>query len=188
MARQNKSDRAAKILTYIVLVLLLVALFGFVAYLTDCGRSDIKTFSLTIGDRVVMRDEGGFTIQSGDEITVNSFEDYTVEVYAFSEYQDFEFISGQERKNWSDLSDKELLSSSDSGLDISFTDGGFILHYDSLQSIISNTSPVMLNESVRGDIFAMYVTSGDSTICVTFGVGQLNVITDITFEPPALVF
>lgn len=126
MARRSKSNRAAKIITYIFLVLLLIAVFGSVAYLTDFGQSDIKTFSLTIGDRVILRDEGDITISSGEKIFVNSANGYTVEVYANADESNFDFMYGEEQMQWSDCVSKELLCFADSGLNIRCDSDGLL--------------------------------------------------------------
>lgn len=187
MARHSKSNRAAKIIAYIVLVLILMAAVGAVAYLTKWGTSNIKTFSLTIGDRIILRDEGDITISSGEQIKVNSPDDYTVAVYAYSEDCDFAFLYGEEAMHWSDFGSRELLSSSDCGIDIQRNDYGFVLVYDSIQSIISNSMSVTITNSVSGDIFLLAVTSNDCTLYVTFGIGDISAITDVTL-PPELIF
>lgn len=181
MSRQ-KSSKFYSVVSAVVVLLLVLALIGGVMYLTNGGKDDIKTFSVQIGERLIMRDESGITLASGETISVNSSSDYTVSVYAYAEQCDFSFLYGEERMKWSDCTTKDFLNAADSGLSMKQNGNSFVLSFESLQKIISSVHDVVFLQSVSGDIFRMSITSAGSTIDIYFGIGKISAVTGVALE------
>lgn len=170
MAKQS-INRAAKAVTYIIILLLLIGLIGGIAYLTRGCTENIKTFSLKIGDNYILRDESNIALKSGTKITVNSSEDYSVSVYAYADYNDFEFKYSGNTVSWSDFKDVDFLTLSDSSLKIDKQSDGFTLTYNLFADIISMEKNIEISDemlSSQFDRFRLVVTSNGSEISVCF--------------------
>lgn len=170
MAKQ-RFNKSAKIVSWIIIALVLIALIVGIVYLTHGGKADIKTFSMKVGNKLVLRDESNIALHNGEKFTVRSSSDYSVAVYAYTEYNDFEFEVDGEVKKWSDYSEVDFLTLPDSSLKADKQTDGFTLSFKSLASIISTEKSVVISDEVKGsefDRFCLAVTSNGSTISICF--------------------
>lgn len=162
--------KLSRTIFYVFIALVLLALIGGIVYLTRGGKDNIKTFSMRVGDKYILRDEHNVTIASGEKITVNSSTDYSVAVYAYTEYDDFELIVDGESKHWSDYAETDFLSIENGGLTIEKRSGEFLLFYQDFKSILGKDKTVEIVGKTASDILRLEVVSNDSTINVSFSL------------------
>lgn len=180
---KRKKFRVSAVIIDVIFLLLIIALLGGVLYLTRGATQNFKTFSLKIGDKYILRDESNVLLKSGDKIVVNSPSDYSVSVYAYTEYDDFEFMFEGEKVLWSAYEEVDFLAVTDSGLKINKQSDSFFLTYDSFRNIVNSEKYVEVAAEILSkqfDRFRLVVTSNGSEISVTF---RVSCVGSIEFSP-----
>jgi len=61
--------KVGKVITYILIVLLLIGIIGFVFKFTNGGTTDFKTFYLNRGNTLYTADSGNYSFNSGEELS-----------------------------------------------------------------------------------------------------------------------
>lgn len=195
MGKVTKSENVvAKILTYILVVLLVLGIVGVIVYLL--AKNEGVTFSVEYGgERYVANGDGGslellngkthsFAVESliGGEV------DYSVTVTANSANNFVFTIDGKYRQFYSttaennDYSEVFVLEKKTDGFSLTFPD-----HFTVEQAVeAKHGGDIELQDELRDDLcyFVVTVTSDESTVKLWFTFSDLTV----TLNPPQIVF
>lgn len=172
MAKQGLK-KASKIVAAVIVLIVLIALIVGIMYVTRFGKENFKTFILKIDNRYVLRNENNITLYGGEKFTIKSTSDYSVSIYAYSEYEDFEFEYDGKVVKWSDFSEVDFLTRAESGLKIDKQADGFIFEHTPFEKVISTEKSVEIPEAVKQrefDRLRMIITSNGSEISISFRI------------------
>lgn len=147
-----------------VLIILAAAVFG-IYYLTGGFGGNYATFATTINGKLVLS-SGSIQLPRGSVIKITSFNDYTLEVVAAEPEQDFALTVGGETVNYSDLAGEDLTA----GFTFTESDGVITVDYGNLEEILTSAldKEVTVDDISEGDLFTFIITSGESSINLSF--------------------
>lgn len=171
MAKRKSSggSTAATVIKIILLILAVIiilaaAVFG-IYYLTGGFGGNYTTFATTINGKLVLS-SGSIQLPRGSVIKITSFNDYTLEVVAAEPEQDFVLIVDGETVNYSDLAGEDITE----GFTFTESDGVITVDYGNLEEILASAldKEVTVGDISEGDLFTLIITSGESSINLSF--------------------
>ena len=176
--RSSTGATVAKITALIVLVIILLAaaVYG-IFMLTNGFGGTYATFITKINDEYILA-SGSTEIPRESKIEVISYSDYAFTVTAAEQAEgtDFEVALDGETYSWSDFIGKDFTSA------FTFTqsDGVVTLDYGNPEEIISAATgqTAVISGDASGTLFCMTISSGNSSIDLTFQLAQMQVNVD----------
>lgn len=190
--------KAAKILTYCVLVLLFVAVCGFIFYYTGGFTSDFKTFYVNIDGKDILTSADGYKLSADMPLQLNvkytfgalnkNVSGYSVKVVPNAiEGKDFDFIvDGQ---TYSYQAETDLTA----GFDISQAENSFtITPKGGINKILAAIYPESEIEDCRNktyeNMYSLVVTSYNSAASVEIHFSIDEPLYDIVLDKEEIVF
>lgn len=190
--------KAAKIISYVLIVLALVGVIGFIAKFTSGFTSDFKTFYVTIDGKDVMAEANHYAIGKSETMTVDvkyTFNSSNSEVSGYSvkivpnvsEDKNFEFMVDGEVHSFYDIEDLSagfIIEKSETSFTIT-PKGGLT---DILRAVYPEGEVADCSEYNHHNMFSLVITSynGASTVTVNFAV--LREAERVFFDQEAIVF
>lgn len=190
--------KAAKIISYVLIVLALVGVIGFIAKFTSGFTSDFKTFYVTIDGKDVMAEANHYAIGKSETMTVDvkyTFNSSNSEVSGYSvkivpnvnEDKNFEFIVDGGVHSFydiEDLTDGFIIEKSETSFTV--TPKGELT--DILRAVYPEGEVADCSEYNHHNMFSLVITSynGASTVTVNFAV--LREAEKVFFDKEAIVF
>lgn len=190
--------KAAKIITYIVLVLLFVAACGFIVYYTGGFTSDFKTFYINVNGKDILTTADGYKLSADTPLNVNvkyTFGAFNKDITGYSvkvvpnaiEGKDFDFtVDGQTHlyQSESDLT---------AGFDIVQEENSFtITPKGGINKILAAIYPESEIEDCRNktyeNMYSLVVTSynGAASVKIHFSIDEP--LYDIVLDKEEIVF
>ena len=190
--------KATKIISYVLIVLALVGVIGFIAKFTSGFTSDFKTFYVTIDGKDVMAEANHYAIGKSETMKVDvkyTFNSSNSEVSGYSvkivpnvsEDKNFDFMVDGEVHSFydiEDLTDGFIIEKSETSFSIT-PKGGLT---DILRAVYPEGEVSDCSENNHHDMFSLVITSynGASTVTVNFAV--LRDAEKVFFDQEAIVF
>lgn len=188
-----------KFISYLLVLLVVVAVIGFLAHFTDGFKGDVRTFYVTVNGKDVMTSAGGYEISETEPLEVGvkytfgflsgETKGYSVKVMPNKvEGKNFDFTVNGE--TYSFFAEKDLTA----GFDVekgekSFTitpEGGTVT--DVIKKIYAGEAVSDCEPYAYEDMFTLIVTSagGESVVKLDFNI--TGVVQDVTFDKGVMVF
>ena len=147
-----------------VVIILAAAVFG-AYYLSNGFGGKYATFATTVNGKLVLS-SGSIQLPRGSELKIASFSDYTLKVVAAEPEQDFALTVGGETVNYSDLAGEDITE----GFTFTESDGVITVDYGNLEEILTSAldKEVTVGDISEGDLFTLIITSGESSINLSF--------------------
>ena len=190
--------KATTIIAYVLIVLALVGVIGFIAKFTSGFTSDFKTFYVTIDDKDIMTEANHYAIGKSETMKVDikyTFNSSNSEVSGYSvkivpnvsEDKNFEFMVDGEVHSFydiEDLTDGFIIEKSETSFTI--TPKGELT--DILKAVYPKGEVSDCSEYNHYNMFSLVITSynGASTVTVNFAV--LREAERVFFDQEAIVF
>ena len=190
--------KATTIIAYVLIVLALVGVIGFIAKFTSGFTSDFKTFYVTIDGKDVMTEANHYAIGKSETMKVDikyTFNSSNSEVSGYSvkivpnvsEDKNFEFMVDGEVHSFydiEDLTDGFIIEKSETSFTI--TPKGELT--DILRAVYPEGEVSDCSEHNHYNMFSLVITSynGASTVTVNFAV--LRKAERVFFDQEAIVF
>lgn len=190
--------KATTIIAYVLIVLALVGVIGFIAKFTSGFTSDFKTFYVTIDGKDVMTEANHYAIGKSETMKVDikyTFNSSNSEVSGYSvkivpnvsEDKNFEFMVDGEVHSFydiEDLTDGFIIEKSETSFTI--TPKGELT--DILRAVYPEGEVSDCSEHNHYNMFSLVITSynGASTVTVNFAV--LREAERVFFDQEAIVF
>lgn len=190
--------KATKIISYVLIVLALVGVIGFIAKFTSGFTSDFKTFYVTIDDKDIMSEANHYAIGKNETMKVDvkyTFNSSNSEVSGYSvkivpntrEDKNFDFLVDGEVHSFYDIEDLSagfIIEESETSFTI--TPKGELT--DILRAVYSEGEVADCSEYNHYNMFSLVITSynGASTVTVNFAV--LREAERVFFDQEAIVF
>lgn len=189
-------NKAAKIITWVLIILALVGAIGAIAYFTGGFTSEFKTFYVTANGKDVMTSATGYEMTINDPMTVEvkySLADentsgYTVKVVPNQiSGKDFDFTLDGEV--YSFQAEKDLTK----GFNIEYSDTSFVIKpKGSLNEIMGAIYPDYtvgdMTENGYENMFLLVVSSYNGEQSVTIAFTVPDDIAGVTIDPPKIEF
>lgn len=189
--------KAAKIISYIVLVLVFVAVCGFLVYYTGGFTSDFKTFYISIDGKDILTSADGYTLSADTPLQVNvkytfgalnkDISGYSVKVVPNAAGKDFDFTVDGQAHSYQSESDLTKGFEIERG-ETSFT----IKPKGGINKILAAVYPDSEIEDCRNkayaNMYALVVTSynGEASVKITFSIDEP--LYDIVLDKGEIVF
>ena len=190
--------KATKIISYVLIVLALVGVIGFIAKFTSGFTSDFKTFYVTIDGKDVMAEANHYAIGKNETMKVDvkyTFNSSNSEVSGYSvkvipnavDGKDFDFVvddSVYSFQKEEDLTDGFIIEKKVNSFTI--TPKGDLT--DILRAVYPDSKIADCTDKTYEDMFSLVITSynGESTVIVNFTVFQEPV--RVTFDKESIIF
>ena len=190
--------KASKIITYVLIVLALVGVIGFIAKFTSGFTSDFKTFYVSIDGKDIMTSDKGYGLELDETMKVDinyTFDTSDTEVSGYSvkvipnavDGKDFDFVvddSVYSFQKEEDLTDGFIIEKKENSFTI--TPKGDLT--DILRAVYPNSEIADCTDKTYEDMFSLVITSynGESTVIVNFTVFQEPV--RVTFDKESIIF
>lgn len=190
--------KATTIIAYVLIVLALVGVIGFIAKFTSGFTSDFKTFYVTIDDKDIMTEANHYAIGKSETMKVDikyTFNSSNSEVSGYSvkivpnvsEDKNFEFMVDGEVHSFYDIEDLTngfIVEKSETSFTI--TPKGELT--DILRAVYPEGEVSDCSEHNHYNMFSLVITSynGASTVTVNFAV--LREAERVFFDQEAIVF
>jgi hypothetical protein len=190
--------KATKIISYVLIVLALVGVIGFIAKFTSGFTSDFKTFYVTIDDKDIMSEANHYAIGKSETMTVDvkyTFNSSNSEVSGYSvkivpntgEDKNFDFLVDGEVHSFYDIEDLSagfIIEESENSFTVT-PKGGLT---DILRAVYPNGEVDDCSEYNHHNMLSLVITSynGASTVIVNFAV--LREAEKVFFDKEAIVF
>lgn len=190
--------KATKIISYVLIVLALVGVIGFIAKFTSGFTSDFKTFYVTIDGKDVMAEANHYAIGKNETMKVDvkyTFNSSNSEVNGYSvkivpntrEDKNFDFLVDGEVHSFYDIEDLSagfIIEKSENSFTI--TPKGELT--DILKAVYPEGEVADCSEYNHHNMFSLVITSynGASTVTVNFAV--LREAEKVFFDQEAIVF
>ena len=199
MSRSVQTGNAvAKVIGYILLVLVVVGVIGVIVYFTGGFTSDFKTFYVSVDGKDVLTSAGGYKISHEMPLTVDvkyTFGSAGSDVSGYSvkivphvvEGKDFDFTLDDQV--YSFQAETDLTA----GFDIAREETSFTITpkggvTEVLRAVYPNNEIGDCSDKGYEDMYALIVTSYNGSVSyrIAFSVGMT--VTGITLDPPSIVF
>lgn len=191
------TNKATKIITYILLVLAVITVIGVVAHFTNGFTTDFKTFYVSVNGKDVMTSQNGYVVTPSEPLKVdvkytfafnkNETKGYSVKIVPNKTDEDFDFSVDGETHFFGD--EKDLTN-------------GFVIdkREQSFTVVPKGGTPLEILKSVYpenevtceskgyNDMFTVIVTSynGESSVKLNFALERR--VTGITFDKEVIEF
>lgn len=191
------TNKATKIITYILLVLAVITVIGVVAHFTNGFTSDFKTFYVTIDGKDVMTSSGGYKVTAEKPLQVDvkytfnfaidETKGYSVKIVPNKTDEDFDFsVDGETRffGDEKDLTNGFVIDKREQSFTV-VPKGGTPLE---ILKAVYPESEVTCESKGYNDMFTVIVTSynGESSVKLNFALERR--VTGITFDKEVIEF
>ena len=190
--------KATTIIAYVLIVLALVGVIGFIAKFTSGFTSDFKTFYVTIDDKDIMTEANHYAIGKSETMKVDikyTFNSSNSEVSGYSvkivpnvsEDKNFEFMADGEVHSFydiEDLTDGFIVEKFDTSFTI--TPKGELT--DILRAVYPEGEVSDCSEYNHHNMFSLVITSYNGTSTVTVNFAVLREAEKVFFDQEAIVF
>ena len=190
--------KASIIITYVLIVLALVGVIGFIAKFTSGFTSDFKTFYVSIDGKDIMTSDKGYGLELNETMKVDinyTFENSDTVVSGYSvkvipnavDGKDFDFAvddSVYSFQKEEDLTDGFIIEKDENSFTI--TPKGDLT--DILRAVYPESEIADCTDEAYTDMFSLVVTSynGESTVVINFTV--LQDPKRVTFDKESIIF
>ncbi|MBQ6921524.1 MAG: hypothetical protein IJQ66_00395 [Clostridia bacterium] len=195
MAKRN----IGKTITYLLILLVVVAVIGFVAHYTNGFTGDFKTFYVTVNGKDVMTSAGGYEVSNTKPLNVtvkytfgalsDEAKGYSVKIVPNKvEGKNFDF--SVEGETYSFFAEKDLsagfyLAKEEQSFTVTPKGGTFT---EVLQAIYRGQAVSDCEDYVYEDMFTLIVTSYNGEAAVTLNFSVTGVARGISFDKGVMVF
>ncbi len=192
MSKKRNINKFATVLAYILVLVLILSVIGFLAYFSKGFTDDFKTFYLRYDNRIIMQNETGFLIEPSKE-----YKFYPVYTLGFATKEkpnyevkikpkqgvDFEYTVNGDKYLFSAISDLTPF------FGVEKTEGYFTVYFNTdlvgLFAQIYNGKTVITPDFENKDYFSLIVTSGKEQIIIDFCTDIW--VTDITIDKDNII-
>ncbi len=201
MSKKQGTVKIGKVLSYIAIVLVLVAVCGFVAYFTNGFTSDFKAFYVECNGEKVLSNGSGYELAPSEPLDVDvkytfgalaaEQGGYTIKIVPnVDSDSDFDFTVDEGIYNFG--SETDLTK----GFNIEYKEDSFsIAPKGQMEDILAGIYPnsvITVNKvklNYDKDLFKLVVTSynGEASVSITFKISDC-MITGITLDKEEIVF
>ena len=193
------TNKATKIITYILLVLAIITVIGVVAHFTNGFTSDFKTFYVTVDGKDVMTSSGGYKVTvekplqvdvkyTFDAFNKNETKDYSVKIIPNKiENSDFTYTVDGESKSFQSETDLTSAFEIDKG-EKSFTVKPKGKSLTEVLTAFYGTEVTDCENKGYTDMFTIVVTSynGEASVKLNFTVA--GKVTGVSFDKEVILF
>lgn len=191
------TNKATKIITYILLILAVITVIGVVAHFTNGFTSDFKTFYVTVDGKDVMTSSGGYKVTTEKPLQVDvkytfnfatdETKGYSVKIVPNKTDEDFDFsVDGETHffGDEKDLTNGFVIDKQEKSFTI-VPKGGTPLE---ILKAVYPESEVTCESKGYNDMFTVIVTSynGESSVKLNFALERR--VTGITFDKEVIEF
>lgn len=187
--------KVGKIIAYVLIVLVLIAGIGMVAYFTGGFTGEFKTFYVEVDGKQIMTNASGYKMTADEPMTVNVKYTMSDEVSGYSvkvvpnalEGKDFDFKLDEDVYSYQaekDLTDGFIIEHDETSFTIK-PKGGIT---EILQAIYPNNTVEDCRDSAYENMFTLVVTSydGESSVTINFSVNED--ISGIELDKEVIIF
>ena len=190
-------SKIGQVVSYIVILLVIVAVIGVFAYFTNGFTSDFKTFYVSVNGKDVMTTANGYVITPQEPLSVDvkytfafnqsETKGYSVKIVPNKTDENFDFSVDGETHNFGD--EKDLSN----GFIIEKKEKSFTVipkgstPQEILQAVYSDNEVICENKGYN-DMFTLIITSynGESSVKLNFALERR--VTGITFDREVIEF
>ena len=190
-------SKIGQVVSYIVILLVIVAVIGVFAYFTNGFTSDFKTFYVSVNGKDVMTTANGYVVTPQEPLSVDvkytfafnqsETKGYSVKIVPNKTDENFDFSVDGETHNFGD--EKDLSN----GFIIEKKEKSFTVTpkgstpQEILQAVYSDNEVVCENKGYN-DMFTLIITSynGESSVKLNFALERR--VTGITFDREVIEF
>lgn len=191
------TNKATKIITYILLILAVITVIGVVAHFTNGFTSDFKTFYVSVNGKDVMTSGNGYVVTPSEPLKVdvkytfafnkNETKGYSVKIVPNKTDEDFDFsVDGETHffGDEKDLTNGFVIDKQEKSFTI-VPKGGTPLE---ILKAVYPESEVTCESKGYNDMFTVIVTSynGESSVKLNFALERR--VTGITFDKEVIEF
>lgn len=191
------TNKATKIITYILLILAVITVIGVVAHFTNGFTSDFKTFYVTVDGKDVMTSSGGYKVTTEKPLQVDvkytfnfatdETKGYSVKIVPNKTDEDFDFsVDGETRffGDEKDLTNGFVIDKREQSFTV-VPKGGTPLE---ILKAVYPENEVTCESKGYNDMFTVIVTSynGESSVKLNFALERR--VTGITFDKEVIEF
>lgn len=194
-----KNGNVGRIVSYIILLMVIVATIGVFAYFTNGFTSDFKTFYVSVNGKDVMTSQGGFVVTNKEPLSVdvkytfgalnkNDSKDYSIKIVPNKiENKDFTYTVDGESKSFqseTDLSD---------GFDVVKGEKSFTIKAkgETITEVLSAIYGKEITDCESkgyNDMFTLIVTSYNGEASVKLNFSLTLKVTGITLDKEVIEF
>lgn len=196
MQKNKRTGAVFSGISYILIVLLILAVVGFIVYFTNGLTTDFQSFYLKYGDTVVKQNINGLMLPQNEELrfevrsSLGKNIDYTVRVESNAD-EDNSF------HYYADGIPQRFVSKQDftSAFDIVCAEDSFILQWDNnMQNILQTVHPnqtltevpdIQLDEK---NYFVLIVKAANMELRISFHGYNGHIVQDIELSPGEIIF
>ena len=190
-------SKIGQVVSYIVILLVIVAVIGVFAYFTNGFTSDFKTFYVSVNGKDVMTTANGYVITPQEPLSVDvkytfafnqsETKGYSVKIVPNKTDEDFDFsVDGETHRfgDEKDLSNGFIIDKQEKSFTVAPKSGSL---QEVLQAIYSENEVVCENKGYN-DMFTLIITSynGESSVKLNFALERR--VTGITFDRKVIEF
>ena len=190
-------SKIGQVVSYIVILLVIVAVIGVFAYFTNGFTSDFKTFYVSVNGKDVMTTASGYVITPQEPLSVDvkytfafnqsETKGYSVKIVPNKTDEDFDFsVDGETHYfgNEKDLSNGFIIDKQEKSFTV-IPKGS--TPQEILQAVYSDNEVVCENKGYN-DMFTLIITSynGESSVKLNFALERR--VTGITFDREVIEF
>lgn len=192
------TNKATKIITYILLVLAVITVIGVVAHFTNGFTSDFKTFYVTVDGKDVMTSSGGYKVTTEKPLQVDvkytfnfatdATKNYSVKIVPNKiENSDFTYTVDGESKSFQSQTDLTAAFAIDKG-EKSFTVKPKGKSLTEVLTAFYGTEVTDCENKGYTDMFTIIVTSynGEASVKLNFTVA--GKVTGVSFDKEVILF
>lgn len=191
-------SKIGQVVSYIVILLVIVAVIGVFAYFTNGFTSDFKTFYVTVGGKDVMTSSGGYKVTTEKPLQVDvkytfnfatdETKDYSVKIVPNKiENSDFTYTVDGESKSFQSETDLTAAFEIDKG-EKSFTIKPKGKSLTEVLTAFYGTEVTDCENKGYTDMFTIIVTSynGEASVKLNFTVA--GKVTGVSFDKEVILF
>ena len=190
-------SKIGQVVSYIVILLVIVAVIGVFAYFTNGFTSDFKTFYVSVNGKDVMTSANGYVITPQEPLSVDvkytfafnqsETKGYSVKIVPNKTDENFDFSVDGEMHNFGDekdLSNGFIIEKKEKSFTV-IPKGG--TPQEILQAVYADNEVVCENKGYN-DMFTLIITSynGESSVKLNFALERR--VTGITFDREVIEF
>lgn len=190
-------SKIGQVVSYIVILLVIVAVIGVFAYFTNGFTTDFKTFYVSVNGKDVMTSQNGYVVTPSEPLKVdvkytfafnkNETKGYSVKIVPNKTDEDFDFsVDGETHffGDEKDLTNGFVIDKQEKSFTV-IPKGGTL--QEILQAVYSDNEVVCENKGYN-DMFTVIVTSynGESSVKLNFALERR--VTGITFDKEVIEF
>lgn len=190
-------SKIGQVVSYIVILLVIVAVIGVFAYFTNGFTSDFKTFYVSVNGKDVMTTANGYVITPQEPLSVDvkytfafnqsETKGYSVKIVPNKTDEDFDFsVDGEPHRfgDEKDLSNGFIIDKQEKSFTVAPKSGSL---QEVLQAIYPENEIVCENKGYN-DMFTLIITSynGESSVKLNFALERR--VTGITFDREVIEF